>query len=534
MKPLTHLSILVLLSLSLFGCEDKPQKDNTDVYSEIADPVFLEYVRSLDLDTDGDGRLSKQEAGMLEELALSYLDDGNLKISSLKGIEFFTGLKKFKCEFTDIYDFSIAGFGQLRELEVSHNGNLESINIKRCPALTDFTFTGKDYNYKFPQGVQKVDINISECGSLASLKYYGIDFDKLDLSPFLQLREFESEWSAIDEIDISLNYNLIKFDIASMWTHPIYDRDKKTEVYVWWDPEKQEPPFSPSCWKVFPQNTELKLKGEAKDIFVPFFAVEVDVTELPYDYPWPVFMSVKSNTDWTLESYPSWCTVSRSQGNRDAQVEVRPSLNVGEQREGVIVFECDGKEYPVAIEQAAFVPSLQITPKQYTQSHAAGTVYFTVLCNCEWSVSYDEPWISVDPVSGKGDKTVIVEVRENTVPFTERGAGITVSARSLSETFVLEQEAFEPYLRAEFTIETISYEANAVALAVYSNSNYKWSVSCNSTWLSVSPASGKGNGIVIVTVEENKPAGEDRTAVITVLTEDGMHVTCYLTQQPKP
>jgi hypothetical protein len=63
--------------------------------------------------------------------------------------------------------------------------------------------------------------------------------------------------------------------------------------------------------------------------------------------------------------------------------------------------------------------------------------------------------------------------------------------------------------------ETLNVEAAAAGHTIAVTSNAAWTASENAEWLSLTPATGSGNGIITVNVETNTTA-ESRTATITV------------------
>jgi hypothetical protein len=87
---------------------------------------------------------------------------------------------------------------------------------------------------------------------------------------------------------------------------------------------------------------------------------------------------------------------------------------------------------------------------------------------------------------------------------------------------------------------SLSLSSNTVALAPETNSTatislttqLPWTITSNQEWLIVSPASGNHNETITFTAQEN-PLFNERTAIITVSTNDGYSETVTVTQSAK-
>ena len=80
-------SLLCLLSLFTFSCEDKPEEIN------IVDKNFLEALIEQGVDTNADGMISSAEAQ-----AVSSLELNEKGIINMNGIEAFVNLETLRCE----------------------------------------------------------------------------------------------------------------------------------------------------------------------------------------------------------------------------------------------------------------------------------------------------------------------------------------------------------------------------------------------------------------------------------------------------
>ena len=67
----------------------------------------------------------------------------------------------------------------------------------------------------------------------------------------------------------------------------------------------------------------------------------------------------------------------------------------------------------------------------------------TISGNAVWTVSWEEPWLDIDPSTGTGEQSIILTALEDNIADTMRMATVTVSAIGFeSRTFAVTQQAF--------------------------------------------------------------------------------------------
>lgn len=102
---------------------------------------------------------------------ITYLNVDGKKISSLKGIEFFTALKGLYCSNNQLTSLDVSRCTALTSLSCYEN-QLTSLNVSGCTALTDISC----YNNKL------TSLDVSSCTALITLKAYNNQLTSLDLS----------------------------------------------------------------------------------------------------------------------------------------------------------------------------------------------------------------------------------------------------------------------------------------------------------------------------------------------------------------
>jgi hypothetical protein len=228
-------------------------------------------------------------------------------------------------------------------------------------------------------------------------------------------------------------------------------------------------------------------------------------------------VNVVSNAAWTIASDQTWITVTPASGSGNGQVIVTATANtVAVSRIATLTVSAAGAEpHKVTVTQSALVPTLTVHPALLTVGAVEGSSsYFVIESNSGWTVSSNMAWLSVTPSSGTGNGTVVIKASANGMAES-RYATVLVSVTGLSgQQVVVMQSAFVAELAVSPPI--LAVESVAGSTAEFSvSSNTTWNVSSDQGWLVVNPASGTGNGKVVVTAEKN-PAASIRSATVLV------------------
>jgi hypothetical protein len=226
-------------------------------------------------------------------------------------------------------------------------------------------------------------------------------------------------------------------------------------------------------------------------------------------------VSVTSNVDWTVSCPDAWVTVSPASGTGNGTFKISVQENKAfDARTSTVTVKAGDKSSTVKVSQLGLTPSILVAPATLEIEAAGGTVSVDVTSNSPWTVSVpsDGSWATPDATSGEGNKKVTFTVAPNTA-FEARSVEITFTAQDKKATVKITQAAPAPTLEVNPT--AISIEADGGAQEITVTSNAPWTVTVAEDWITVEPASGEGDGKVLVTV-----AGSDvrsaRSAVVTV------------------
>jgi hypothetical protein len=232
-------------------------------------------------------------------------------------------------------------------------------------------------------------------------------------------------------------------------------------------------------------------------------------------------ISVTSDTVWIVYSDVTWATVSVSSGfgNGTVNVTCLPNTSMSS-RTATITFSDGTTTKNVAITQNGVI--LSVDPSSLSFPSNGGYENFTVYSNINWIASCDASWISLYSASGSDTSNISVYCSVNTTVNT-RTATITISGGGLTKYVYITQNGVDPELTVSPSSLSFAYNGNQQSFSVYSNTS--WTVSENTTWLTVTPMSGNDNGTVYVNCFTNTEAAS-RSATITVY---GSNITRYIT-----
>lgn len=238
-------------------------------------------------------------------------------------------------------------------------------------------------------------------------------------------------------------------------------------------------------------------------------------------------VTVKSNTSWTISSYPSWVTITPTSGAGTTNVTIKANDNPNtSKRESTIKATLMG----VIIESSMTITQLGKT-FDYGQStiecsDKAQTIPVTITSSGSWTAASTEPWITVKPSSAFGNGTLSLTVTENTADDARAGkVSLNIGDKTYEITVIQSGKYF-----------TVKYDGNAMGstggeIAVEISSNDIWTVSVagNPSWITFDKTSGSGDASFNITVADN-PSVNSRTATVTLETTHDKSVKIIISQ----
>jgi len=230
--------------------------------------------------------------------------------------------------------------------------------------------------------------------------------------------------------------------------------------------------------------------------------------------------TITSNTSWTLSSDQSWLTVEPASGSDNGTITVTVEANTATtDRTATITVSGEGvtsQSIPLTQVAAAATVTIPATIPEIG-AEGGGTATLTITSNTSWTLSSDQDWLSVNPVSGSGNQTITLIVAANTVPL-DRTASISVSGDgAASQTITLTQAAAAATLSVSHSsIELGAGEGSTAIFTITSNTN--WTVSTGQEWLEANPVSGTGTACINLIAGENV-SNAQREATVSITSE---------------
>jgi hypothetical protein len=205
----------------------------------------------------------------------------------------------------------------------------------------------------------------------------------------------------------------------------------------------------------------------------------------------------------------SWLSIrSGASGQGEGTVEFTAAANPDPQtRTGALVV--NGSKTPITQSAAECVITLATSSADFPQT--GGTERINVVASstlCAWTASTDASWISITSgTSGRGSGPVTISVAATTGP--PRVGLVTIAGQNFSVT---------QSQGCGYAIDRTTFAATASgatgSVVVTTAPACPWAATPNADWISVTPASGAGPGLVSFSVAPTTGAQRTGTAVI--------------------
>ena len=257
-------------------------------------------------------------------------------------------------------------------------------------------------------------------------------------------------------------------------------------------------------------------------------------------------ITVNSNDDWVVVS-DGWIQLSRMyssraasyylnsvSGNGNTIIGIRCTENTGSTRTGGITAYCQSDSSITAtttVSQAGGYEKPYIMLGYYSLEVVGNGVStaVSVTSNVSWSATTDSRWITINTLTGTGDGSVSFVVDGNTADIERKGT-ITVFNGELSVSLYITQDAssLKPYIMlspSSFIVPSSGSTGNVISISA----NCDYDITTDADWITLSAASGSGDGSVSFTTSENQSKFTDAGNI--TFTNSG--VSAYVTVERK-
>ena len=248
-------------------------------------------------------------------------------------------------------------------------------------------------------------------------------------------------------------------------------------------------------------------------------------------------LQILSNIDWnvSVEGGNGWLKVDKPNGTHDDEILVTTTANTGSSpREAVIKITGEGLSQTVNVYQSGTgyltvdQTTLRFNPDPKTQQ-------FTITSNVEWNITVEKGggWLNVSPLHGANNSNIDVSVEDNSGNSSPREAIITIIGDGLTQSVKVTQSG-TGYLNAGTTLLSFNPEGETKTFNVESNVSWNISIEGGNDWLDISPkdktVSGNDVTEVSVTAKDNTGSPSSRSAIITIIGENGLSQSIKVSQ----
>jgi hypothetical protein len=156
------------------------------------------------------------------------------------------------------------------------------------------------------------------------------------------------------------------------------------------------------------------------------------------------------------------------------------------------------------------------------------TASFNIISNQEWIAQSDQAWLVPGATSGYKNSLITLTAEANPDTII-REAIIIVFSGQLTPDSIRVSQAPRPVLSLSSNALAIGYQEGS-QVAFHINSNTRWTLESDQSWLTANPSSGIRNGEITLTAEAN-PDAATREAVVTISADGVIAQTVTITQK---
>lgn len=149
-----------------------------------------------------------------------------------------------------------------------------------------------------------------------------------------------------------------------------------------------------------------------------------------------------SALEWHIEFSDEWVTVDPMEGGPGtAKITIDAEANeTSEDRQAIVYICTGGREFPITINQKAFVPTFELLETEKDMSCLGGELVISVYTDVEYEFNCDADWVKSTSTKAPRTRKVTFTVEPNTSPEA-RKALITFCAGTTCQAFTLTQRA---------------------------------------------------------------------------------------------
>ncbi len=221
-----------------------------------------------------------------------------------------------------------------------------------------------------------------------------------------------------------------------------------------------------------------------------------------------IWNSRGGDLDWTIYDSASWLIRSPSNGVNDGEVNVhidRTGMANGTHYTVLKIYS-NGGNANIPVTMAVAIPVLQVSPSSFSFTSSESEKYLQVTnagdADLSWSITSDQPWLSVNPPSGLNDEQVAVIIDRTGLADGPHLGNLSVTSNGGDQIVPVDiWSGPKPILQVTplFLDFTPSDTTATFSIANAGDGNVDWTLSANQPWIEVvPPLSGTNDATVTV------------------------------------
>lgn len=236
-------------------------------------------------------------------------------------------------------------------------------------------------------------------------------------------------------------------------------------------------------------------------------------------------LEIRANAGWAVTTDAWWLSIAPREGQGNATLVIEARANAGFLgRSGKVTVKGCGLTHEIRVVQDGTCAMEPSTGELFFEV-GAGSQSFTLRSTASWMITSGEAWIGVSPDMGNGDETITVTVTGNEGGVARSGS-LEITGCSVTKRVEVSQEGSCYLVPGAHSVE-LGAAGGTASVEILSNG--EWHAETSDTWISLEPASGDGDRVLLIGAAGNEGQSK-RTGTVT-LRGCGIARTIQVTQQ---
>lgn len=216
-------------------------------------------------------------------------------------------------------------------------------------------------------------------------------------------------------------------------------------------------------------------------------------------------LGIETNSSLDISSSVSWLKASLSSDKKHIVIEVDENKTNYSRTGYVTVKASYSSSVSITVSQSAATLAAETTELNFDNTPA--TYKLAVTSEASWTATSSDSWISVSPASGTaGTSQAEISVTANTETQPREGYVYF----NIGNAKLVKVNIYQRGIYIDTGDALVDVSANGETRKLNVKSNTSWTVTSDSEWMSITPASGSGETEATVTIADNPSLSERR------------------------